>query len=45
MIVNRIGNIGARAMSEMLKVNKALTSLNLSGEEGKKERKEKEMNE
>ena len=39
MTNNMIGVEGAKAMSEMLKVNTTLTSLNLSCEE--KERKEK----
>ena len=33
MAVNDIGADGAKAMSEMLKVNSALTTLNLSCEE------------
>ena len=39
MTDNEIGDEGAKSMSEMLKVNTALTSLDLSGE--KEERKEK----
>ena len=40
MIGNNIGDEGAKAMSEMLKVNTTLTSLDLfsEGEEGKEER-------
>ena len=46
MTGNEIGDEGAKAMSEMLKVNTTLTSLNLSSEEERKERREKErMNE
>ena len=33
MTDNGIGDEGAKAMSEMLKVNTTLTSLNLEGEE------------
>ena len=33
MTGNKIGNEGAKAMSEMLKVNKTLTELNLLCEE------------
>ena len=41
MTANEIGAEGAKTMSETLKVNKALTSLNLSGEEERKrERRE-----
>ena len=39
MTDNEIGVEGAKALSEMLKVNSTLTTLNLSSEE---ERKEKE---
>ena len=43
MAVNGIGNEGAKVISEMLKVNKTLASLNLArGEESKEEQKEKE---
>ena len=45
MTVNGIGDEGAKAMSEMLKVNSTLTELNLGGEEERKERKEKEKKE
>ena len=38
---NKIGDEGAKAMSEMLKVNSTLTTLDLGGEEERKE-KEKE---
>ena len=41
MTGNDIGDEGAKAMSEMLKVNSTLTSLNLWSEEERKE-KEKE---
>ena len=36
MIGNNIGDEGAKAMSEMLKVNTTLTSLDLGGERGLK---------
>ena len=39
MTVNRIGDEGAKAMSEMLKVNSTLTTLNLGSEEEGKERR------
>ena len=39
MTGNEIGDEGAKAMSEMLKVNTTLTSLSLGGEE--EERREK----
>ena len=42
MTENRIGAEGAKAMSEMLKVNTTLTELNLGCEEERKEREEKE---
>ena len=42
MTGNRIGVEGAKAMSEMLKVNTTLTTLNLSCEEERKEKEEKE---
>ena len=42
MTGNGIGDEGAKAMSEMVKVNTTLTTLNLRGEEERKERKEKE---
>ena len=47
MTANEIGAEGAKTMSETLKVNKALTSLNLSCEEERKERekRKKRMNE
>ena len=44
MTENRIGYEGAKAMSEMMKVNSTLTSLDLSCEEERKE-KEKEKKE
>ena len=42
MTDNEIGAEGAKAMSEMLKVNSTLTTLNLWSEEERKEREEKE---
>ena len=45
MTGNGIGVEGAKAMSEMLKVNTTLTSLNLACEEERKEREEKEKKE
>ena len=45
MTDNEIGDEGAKALSEMLKVNTTLTSLQLlSEEERKEERKERKMN-
>ena len=46
MTDNGIGDEGAKSMSEMLKSNTTLTSLNLSGEEEgrKRKRKRKERN-
>ena len=41
MTGNGIGAEGAKAMSEMLKVNTTLTSLNLASEEERKEEKRK----
>ena len=41
MTVNRSGDEGAKAMSEMLKVNTSLTTLNLESEEERKERRER----
>ena len=41
MTDNNIGVEGAKSMSEMLKTNKTLTSLNLCGEEEGKTEKEK----
>ena len=41
MTDNKIGDEGAKAMSEMLKVNTTLTTLNLSCEEERKERRER----
>ena len=41
MTDNGIGDEGAKAMSEMMKVNTTLTSLNLSGEEERKKRKKR----
>ena len=44
MTVNEIGDEGAKSMSEMLKSNTTLTSLNLSGEEEReREREKREM--
>ena len=42
MTVNRIGVEGAKSMSEMLKKNTTLTSLNLGSEE-EREREKREM--
>ena len=42
MTVNRIGDEGAKAMSEMLKVNSTLTKLNLGSEEEREEKERKE---
>ena len=41
MTGNDIGDEGAKALSEMLKVNTTLTSLDLSGEEEERKRKDK----
>ena len=41
MTDNRIGDEGAKTMSEMLKVNTTLTELNLECEEERKERRER----
>ena len=43
MTVNGIGIEGAKSMSEALKTNTTLTSLNLSGEEEEREREKREM--
>ena len=45
MTGNEIGVEGAKAMSEMLKVNTALTSLHLSCKEEERRKKEKEKRE
>ena len=45
LLVNEIGVEGAKAMSEMLKVNTTLTTLNLSCEEERKEREKRKKNE
>ena len=45
MTDNGIGVEGAKAMSEMMKVNSTLTSLNLRCEEERKEKEEKEKKE
>ena len=45
MTGNGIEDEGAKAMSEMLKVNSTLTTLNLECEEERKEREEKEKKE
>ena len=42
MTGNEIRDEGAKALSEMMKVNSTLTTLNLEGEEERKEREEKE---
>ena len=42
MTGNGIGDEGAKALSEMMKVNTTLTTLDLWGEEERKEREEKE---
>ena len=42
MTDNLIGADGAKAMSEMLKVNTTLITLDLSGEEERKERRKRE---
>ena len=41
MTGNEIGVEGAKTMSEMLKVNTTLTTLDLGGEEERKERRER----
>ena len=41
MTGNGIGDEGAKSMSEMMKVNTTLTSLDLSGEEERKKGKRK----
>ena len=41
MTGNGIGEEGAKAMSEMMKVNTTLTTLDLSCEEERKERRER----
>ena len=41
MTVNGIGYGGAKAMSEMMKVNSTLTTLNLWSEEERKEKERK----
>ena len=41
MTENEIGDEGAKAMSEMMKVNSTLTSLNLGSEEERRERKKR----
>ncbi len=43
MTDNEMGDEGAKSLSEMLKVNTTLTSLNLSGEEVKGNKEEKEQ--
>ena len=45
MTDNKIGDEGAKALSEMLKVNTTLTSLNLWSEEYQEIRRREEMNE
>ena len=44
MTDNGIGDEGAKAMSEMMKVNNTLTELNLGCEEKRKERRERRKN-
>ena len=41
MTGNRVGVEGTKSMSEMLKVNTALTSLDLGGEDERKKNEEK----
>ena len=45
MTGNEIGDEGAKSMSEMMKVNSTLTTLNLGGEEERKEREERKKRE
>ena len=45
MTGNRIEEEGAKAMSEMLKVNTTLTTLNLASEDERKERREEKEKE
>ena len=45
MTGNEIGAEGAKAMSEMVKVNSTLTTLDLSCEEERKEREERKKRE
>ena len=45
MTENGIGEEGAKAMSELLKVNTTLTSLNLRSEEEERKEKETKKNE
>ena len=45
MTGNDIGDEGAKAMSEMLKVNATLTELNLGGKEERRERERKKQKE
>ena len=45
MTDNEIGDEGAEAISKMLKVNKTLTSLDLTGEEEERREREKEKRE
>ena len=45
MTDNWIGDEGAKALGEMLKVNTTLTSVNLYGEEEERKGKEKEKRE
>ena len=44
MSVNRIGDDGAKSLSEILKLNTTLTKLNMEGEEERKEQEKKERN-
>ena len=41
MTDNKIGDEGAKALSEMMKVNTTLTSLNLCGEEERRKERER----
>ena len=43
MTANKIGDEGAKSLSEMLKVNTTLTKLNLWGEEEGKGKEKQEM--
>ena len=43
MTGNGIGDEGAKAMSEMLKVNTTLTTLNLGGEEERKDKRKRKF--
>ena len=45
MTGKRIGDEGAKAMSEMMKVNSTLTTLDLGSEEERKEKRERKKEE